>query len=183
MSSGVVDLQEQSGWAGQLLDAVDDTSTSTGTVVAWLQANLGKLNSFIRTDFELSGDRDGGASGLEPVINPEMTQIQSGIYNEMFFCYWLDKKSRQMVGSMTYDWVEMQGEDQGKVKRVSNTEKAKVYKDLAKECKDNLKDLIKEYQGGNFAVTRQITFTNRRSSPDNIGLTWNWSDYNPICDE
>jgi len=183
MSSGVITLEEQTDWATDLLESLSDTGTSVSTTVSWLQSNLGKLNSHLRTEFILSGDRDGGVSGLEPVISPDMTQIQSGIYNEMYFCYWLNKKSRQMVGSMDYDWVEMQGEDQGKVKRVSNTEKSKVYKDLAKDCQENLKELIKEYQGGNFAITRQITFTNRRSAPDHMGYNWNWSDYNPICEE
>ena len=165
-----ITLVQQSGWAGQLLAALEDTVTSTGSVIGWLQSNLGQLNIFIKTDFTLSGDS----------ITPEMTSIQSGIYNEMYFCSWLAKKARSMVGSMTYDWIEMEGDGQGHVRRVSNTQKATTYQSLTKDCEIKLKELIKQYNGGNYSIPRQITFNHRHSADAGLCCSdFCWSANNP----
>jgi hypothetical protein len=164
--------EQQSGWAGDIISALQDSALSTGTVVSWLRGNLGRLNVALRTEFNTSGE----------YIVPEMYDLQSGIYNEMYYCYWLRRKSQVMVGSMNYDWIEMEGEDQGRVRRVSNTQKGTTYQSMARDCETNLKELIKEYKGGDFAIPKQITFNCRESVPKDI--PWdNFSFYNPLnCD-
>lgn len=166
-----ISLEQQQAWADQLLDALEDTTTSTGTTVAWLQANLGLLNTSLRREYALSGDS----------ITPAMSAIDSGVYNEFYMCYWLKKRSRTMVGSMDIDWTEMRGDDQGSVKRVSNTQKAQTYQSLAKDCDINLKELIKEVKGGVYATPVQITFNERRSVPRDITCgCYSWSPRNPV---
>lgn len=168
-----ISLVEQQVWASQLLESLDDSTTSSGTTVAWLQANLGLLNTALKTNYSLSGDS----------IVPGMYAVESGIYNEFYYCWWLRKKARTMVGSMDIDWTEMRGDDQGAVKRVSNTQKSTTYQALAKDCDANLKDLIKEYSGGVYAMPRQITFNDRHSAPHDIICTYlPWSACNPIND-
>lgn len=166
-----ISLEQQQDWATQLLDALDDTTTSTGTTVAWLQANLGLLNISLKTEFYMSGS----------AIVPGMDSVQSGVYNEFYFCYWLKKQARKMVGSMDIDWTEMRGDSQGSVKRVSNTQKGTTYQSLAKDCDANLKELIKNVKGGIYAAPLQITFNDRHSTPRDIRCCdYGWSARNPV---
>lgn len=162
----------QSGWAGALLSALADEATSTGTVVSWLRGNLGHLNSILALgtgEYTLSGD----------YITPEMTQMQSGIYNELYFCYFLKREAMRNVGALSYDWKEMVGDDQGSVKVVTRTEKAKVYQSLAKDCDARIKELVKTYRGGTFAGPLQILYNSRNSS-SMTGLNLPFSSINPI---
>jgi hypothetical protein len=164
--------EQQSDWAAELLESVGDSSSSISSVVQWLRTNLGELNARLSTSFTLSEDNN-----IEPALN----DIQAGIYNELFICFWLKKKARTTLGAMEYDWVEMQGEDQGSIKRVSHTAKAAAYQSMAKDCDSSIKELVKVYRGGNFARPRQLTFNNRRSTPMNIHCAcFSWSDLNPV---
>ena len=49
------------------------------------------------------------------------------------------------------DWVEIDGEEQGRIRKVSKSEISKNFLSLAKECQENLKNLTKWYvnDGGN----------------------------------
>lgn len=167
-----ITTEQQSDWADALLSGVSDTSTSNSSVVNWLQGNLGVLNAHLSTSFALV------ESGY---ISPGMNDIQSGIYNELFICSWLRKKAINVLGTMEYDWTTMEGKDQGRISRVSHTQKATTYQSMAKDCDVQIKDLIKTYRGGDFARPRQITFNNRFSAPLDIDcLRFNWSYMNPI---
>jgi hypothetical protein len=164
--------EQQSDWANELLESLEDSVTSNSFVTNWLKSNLGLLNTYLSSDFQIS------ESGH---ITPEFNAIQSGIYNELFICAWLRKKARITLGAMEYDWIEMEGEDQGRIKRVPHTQKAAAYQSMSKDCDIRLKDIIKTYKGGDFAAPRQITFNDRRSSPTNIYCScFHWSDSNPI---
>lgn len=154
----MISLEQQSDWAASLLDSLSDSKTSNCYVVGWLRANLGLLNSYLSTEFSLSGD----------FISPEMAPIESGIYNEMYICAWTRKKALNILGEMEDDWIEIQGEGQGKIKRVSFKEKSSAYQNLAKDCEKRLTELVKQYRGGNFARPQQITFNDRFSTPQNI---------------
>lgn len=169
-----ISLASQSGWAGSLLSALADTSTSTGTVVAWLQANLGHFNSLLSLQ---SGSGAFSLSGTS--IVPQMSSAQSGIYNELYFCYFLKRESIRSVGALAYDWTEMRGEDQGAVKLVSRTEKAKVYQSLAKDCDERIKELVKAYKKGSYSGPLQVTYNSRNSSSV-TGLTLPLSPINPV---
>ncbi len=166
-----VSPRQQSEWAGQLLEAVGDTSTRNESVAIWLRSNLGILNSYLATEFTISGENH---------IAPEFNSIQSGIYNEMYICSWLKKKARTTLGLMEVDWTEMEGEDQGKIKKVSYAEKSKTYQAMSKDCEVNFKELVKTYKGGSFATPQQITFNGRSSSRYINFDLFNWSDSNPI---
>jgi hypothetical protein len=163
--------EQQSDWASDLLEALGDTTTSNCSATNWLQNNLGMLNSHLSTSFVVESGN----------ITPEFNDVQSGIYNEMFICSWLRKKAIRSLGTMEFDWTEMEGEDQGKIKRVSHTQKAASYQAMSKDCEERIKDLIKTYRGGDFARPRQITFNNRHSSPIDIACDcFAWSELNPI---
>lgn len=151
----MITLEQQSGWAGSLLEFTDDSTTATGSVVAWIQSNLGLFGSYVDIPFIVDEEQS---------ISPEMSPVQSGLYNEMYLCYYLNKQARKLVGAMAYDWIEIDGEDQGKVRKVSNTEKGKFYRTLAKDCSENFDKLIKTYKGGDFAIPRQVLFNERTNS-------------------
>jgi len=160
----------QSGWAGDIIESLQDTALSTGSVVGWLRSNLGHLNLLIRSSYILE----------EEDIVPEMTDIQSGIYNELYWCFWLKRKAKNTLGAANYDWIEISGAEQGTVRKVSDTQKAVTFQSMARDCDENLKNLIKQYKGGEFSSPRQITFNNRRSVPDNIYCVSDYCWTNPM---
>jgi len=164
--------EQQSDWANTLLENLEDTTTSKSWATNWLRSNLGILNSRIHTNFTVN------ESGY---ITPALNDIQTGLYNELFICSWLRKKSITVLGTMEYDWTSMEGADQGKVTRVSHMARAATYQKLAQECNKNYIELVKTYNGGEFATPRQITFNHRHSTPLNIfNDRFSWSDRNPI---
>jgi len=165
---------QQQDWAGKILSSLDDTTTSNGSVVGWLQANLGLLNAYLHTEFVVNGDEE---------IESQMLPVQSGVYNEMYYCYWLKRKSRSLLNNADYDWVEMRGEKQGSVKIVSKNERAKTIHGMGQDCDINLKAIIKDLRGGGFLTPRSISFNERFSTPENIRCRdyYGWSDINPIA--
>ena len=86
-----------------------------------------------------------------------------------------------MMGGADFDWIEMQGESQGKIKRVSANERSASFMAMSKECSASLKELIKTYKGGDFKSPQQITYNGRHSTPQNISCDcFAWSECNPI---
>lgn len=147
-------------WAGRILEGLGDTTTPQSTVVSWLQYNLPKLNLTIDTDFTLT-------SGC---INEEMTFNQSGIYEEMFYCDYLRKRAMSLLGGSTFkDVVEVEGDEQGRIRWVSFNERAKTYKTLANDCAASLKDLVDWYLSASGASCYQILY-NLRDDPAGYGL-------------
>lgn len=144
---------DQSGWAERLADALEDSTTSLSTIVYWLRSNVGHLNSLIGTDYGLSGE----------YITGDWGSFESGIYNELYFCYYLRKQSIKMVGALEYDWKEIDGEDQGKIKVVTRTDKSKIYKDLYKDCEERITSLVKTYKRGGYTIPKQILYNSRNS--------------------
>ena len=169
-----ITLDEQNDWAGCLLESLGDEATSTGSVVGWLQSNLGLLNAYIHTEFAVEDDE----------IVSEMLPAQSGLYNEMYYCYWLKKKSRSLLNNADYDWTEMRGEKQGSVKKVSKNERSKTIAAMAKECDINIKTIIKDLKGGSFLVPKSLSFNERFSTPDHMRCRCyaGWSECNPITE-
>lgn len=126
---------EQTTWASLILESLGDTTTPTGSVVSWLKNNLGQLNLRLGEGFALSGD----------CIEPEMSQNVSGIYTEMYYCYYYNKQAVKNLGAAAYDWTEIVGDEQGTIRRVSKNEVAKTYRLLSKDCKENLDKLTSWY--------------------------------------
>ena len=140
-----------SGWAGRILETLDETGISTGRVVSWFQNNLYRINSSLSTEFYV----DSGA------IEPDMTMNQSGIYEQMYICDYYSKKANSALGAFAYDWTEIRGEDQGSIRRVSRNEVAKTYQSMAKECKADLNNLILWYEEAQAIVLGQILLNDR----------------------
>jgi hypothetical protein len=143
---------ELTSWASLILDSLDDTVTPTGSVVVWLKSNLGYLNLRLGEEFVLSGD----------CIVPDMSQNVSGIYTEMYYCYYYNKQANKNLGSSAYDWTEIMGQEQGSVRKVSKNEVAKTYRTLAKDCRERLDELTKWYSEGKSPVSpTQILYGDR----------------------
>lgn len=142
---------EQSAWAVQILESLDDTTTPTGSVVSWLKSNLGQLNLRINSGYYVSGD----------CIVPDMDQNISGLYTEMYYCYYFSKQANKNLGASAYDWTEIVGEEQGSIRKVSKNEVAKTYRLLAKDCQENLQKLTDWYNGQQATFASQVIFGDR----------------------
>lgn len=153
---------EQTTWAGLILESLDDTTTSTGSVVTWLRNNLGALNLRLQTEFVISG------SGY--CIEPEMSQIVSGIYVEAYYCYYYNKMANKNLGAAAYDWTEIAGEEQGTIRRVSKNEVSKTYRLLAKDCRERLDELTKWYGENISPITPSQVLYGSRAGGSNFDL-------------
>lgn len=130
-----------SGWAGSIIESMELSGVLTGSVVSWLENNVGSLNLALRENYEL----------ISGQILPEMETNAMAIYTQMYECYYLSKEGRRSAQLGFDDWVEINGEDQGSIRKVSKSELSKNFISLAKECQENLKNLTKWYvvDGGN----------------------------------
>jgi hypothetical protein len=125
-----------SGWAGEIIYIFDLSGTTTGSVTSWMRTNVGNLSLVIRKEFEVSG---------ENAIIPEMENSELGIYTKMYECYRLTQEAKNAALLGYTDWVEVKGDDQGSVRRVSKSELSKNLISLSRICKDELNTLINEY--------------------------------------
>lgn len=151
---------ELSGWAGQILESLSESGTTTGSVVTWLRGNIGTLNTYLKTSYINSGD----------CITPDFDMASSGVYTEMYYCYYLSRKASYSLGAMSFDWQEIRGEEQGSIKRVSNNERAKTYRQLAKDCDERLKKLIDWYNYDNNSPAPSQVLYNQRAGVADSGL-------------
>lgn len=144
-----------SGWAGEIIEEMGISgTTTTGSVVAWLENNVGSLNLVLHEDFLLSGDKI-----YDPPDMIEMNQMAASIYTQMYECFYLGRAARQAAVLGVTDWIEIEGADQGKIRKVSKTEAAKELRGSANDCNSFLKDLIKNYNNqvaGGFFEPSQI---------------------------
>jgi len=143
-----------SGWAEEIIDCGGYSGTSVDSVVCWLESNLGFLNLAIEESFSL----------VSGTISPEMSLNAMAVYTQMYECYMLNKYARRstILGTEESGWIEIRGEEQGTIKRPSPVEAAKVYRTLAKDCKECLEDLISWYNGthkGNAEPLQVLTST------------------------
>lgn len=131
-----------SGWAGEIIESMALSGVTTGSVVSWLENNVGNLNLSLHTTgyYLLSGD-----------ILPEMSTNAMAIYTQMYECFYLSKEARRAAQLGYDDWVEINGQDQGSMRKVSKSELSKNFTTLAKDCNQRLNDLLDWYlnEGGN----------------------------------
>lgn len=144
--------QEISGWATKLLESLDDTTTPTGIVSSWLYSNLGALNLRLEEEFYVSGE----------CIEPPMSMVVSGIYSEIFYCqYWVKMANKNLAAS-AWDWVEIAGDREGVIRKVSKNEVAKTYRGLANDCRSSLDELSDWYlQNKNPIIPTQTLMSSR----------------------
>lgn len=157
-------LAQISGWASEIVENLDDTGVSVSKVSTWLKTNLRKLNLTISSEFYFDS--------TEQAILPDMSMNQSGVYEEMYYCHYLDRKVNENLGAAAYEWVEIQGEDQGKIRRASRTESSKIYASQAKACQERMGNLITWY----FNITNPMNplqvLYNERLSNNEDGLLY-----------
>jgi len=151
---------EQIVWASLILESLGDTTTPTGSVVSWLKNNLGQLNLRLEEEFVLSGD----------CIEPEMSQNVSGIYTEMYYCYYYNRQATKNLGASAYDWTEIAGDEQGTIRKVSKNEVAKTYRLLAKDCNENLDKLTDWYLETKGPILPTQVLYGARYGGSNFGL-------------
>lgn len=145
---------ELATWAGMLLEDTGDEVTPTGSVVSWLRNNLYKLNLSINTQYGLN------ESGC---IEPDMDQVSSGLYSEMYICNWLKKKSHLALNGFQYDWSRIGGDEQGSITKVTKNDASKNYSNLANDCSANLNKLIQWVLG---VYVAQVAYSDRCSTTD-----------------
>lgn len=144
---------ELSGWAGRILESLPETGyTTTGNIVSFLQYNLYRINAVIETDFSLSGE----------CIVPDMTLMQSGIYEQIYYCSYLQKRAASNLGTAAYQVIEAEGHDQGRVRFASKTTIAQGYRLEANACNEALQVLIDSYNRGQFGNTIGMVLYNER---------------------
>jgi hypothetical protein len=124
-----------SGWAGEILEDYAFSGVTTGSVVSWLENNVGKLNLALKENFYY----------ITGIILPEMNVPATEVYTKMYECNYLTKQAREASYLGISDWVEIEGADQGKIRKVSKTEAAKELRGLSKDCKEELASMIKGY--------------------------------------
>lgn len=154
---------EISGWAGRILESLDETVLTTGRVVSWLQNNLYQINLALGTAFYTQAG----------YIEPSMYPTESGIYEQMYICDYYTKKANAALGANSYDWTEIAGDKQGTIRRVSKNEVAKTYRTQSTDCKTSLKELILWFQEQDITLASQILY-NDRGEVSNDGLI-------PLC--
>lgn len=155
--------QEITGWASRIWQGLNDSTLTTGGIANWLTNNLYLLNISLNVDFSVSG------SGC---VVPDMTTNISGLYEEMYYCDYLRKKSTSLLGGLTFkDVVEFEGAEQGRVRYVSLNERSKVLRTAATDCKTNLVELINWYNDnfGGQTYAYQVLY-NLRDDPAGYGL-------------
>lgn len=157
-------LAQISGWALEIIENVGDTGVSVSKVSTWLKTNLRKLNLSINSEFYFDTDTQS--------ILPDMDMNQSGIYEEMYYCHYLDRKVNENLGAASYEWIEMQGEDQGKIRRASRTESSKIYASQAKLCNERIKGLITWYYNITSPISPLQVIYNERLSNNEQGLLY-----------
>lgn len=129
-----------SGWAGELLDLYGFTGVTTGSVVTWLQTNLGSLNLALKTEYQYSG------SGIYDATGGLMGEIEMGIYSQFYECYMYKKLAVQASQLGFNDWIQLDGDGQGGIRKVSKTELGKELRATAKDCNADLDKQILWYR-------------------------------------
>lgn len=154
----MISSSDLSGWVQRIHESWGQTGIPTSRGVSWMQVNLSKLNVTLGTGFYISGD----------YIVPDMSFNVSGIYEEMYYCDFLNKKASENLGAASYDWTEISGEDQGTIRRVSKNEVAKTYNQMSKECKERLSKLVEWYMSlsTSYAGAYQVLYNDRGTVAD-----------------
>lgn len=153
-------FSDLSGWAGRILENLNETGISTGRVVVWMESNLYKLNIPFGTNYVVSGE----------YIESGFSQAISGIYEEMYYCDYYNKKANSFLGAAGYDWVEIQGEEQGSYRKVSRNDTAKTYLTLAKDCQERMSSLIAWYINAISPIEASQVLYNNRVGASEYGL-------------
>lgn len=145
---------ELTGWATRILDNLPETGgTSVSKIVSYLQYNLYDLNARIATSFYLN------ESGC--ILPDGMTPVQSGIYESMYRCNYYQQQSARNLGAAAYAVVQLDGHDQGGIRKASRVSVAEGWRQEAKICNEFLSELINEYNGGDLPAVGMVLYSCR----------------------
>jgi len=130
--------------ASGIVETEFDGDTGIATVVGvsgWLYENLGKLNTYIYTDF--SGD---GASGTYGQIDTEAQNILKELYLNNYY----NKEARNALrgivsSSVSGDNILALKDGESSVTFVNRNEVSKVYRGLAADSMDNVVRMAGQY--------------------------------------
>ena len=130
--------------ASGIVETEFDSDTGIATVAAvsgWLYENLGKLNTYIYTDF--SGD---GASGTYGQIDTEAQNILKELYLNNYY----NKEARNALrgivsSSVSGDNILSLKDGESAVTFVNRNEVSKVYRGLASDSMDNIVRMAGQY--------------------------------------
>ena len=116
----------------------DTNAVNPAYVSGWISENLGLLNTLINTNF--SGENPGDAFGQE----------ECAIYKEVYLYNFYNKQARNLLRGIagntnSSDNVLQVSDGDNSITFVNRNEVSKVYRDLAKESKVKLDQLVAKY--------------------------------------
>lgn len=125
------------------LDSPSDIAV--GVIFYWLRANLGAVNSFIRTSYTV----DSSTSEVIPAVDED----EKAIFKKLYNVYYYDKKIRSILGAAGTEVVVEIDSDGSKIRRVNKTEIGKTYAQLKSAEFAELNKLVTAY---NTSKTRPL---------------------------
>lgn len=113
----------------------DNTFVSYDSILGWLTENLGLLNTLINTDFE--------------GIDVELLLEEQAIYRELYLYNYYTRQARNVLRGITStnssDNIILVADEGNRIQFTNKNEVSKTYRDLAKDCKQNLDSLVAKY--------------------------------------
>jgi hypothetical protein len=113
----------------------DSSVTSVVAITAWLEENLGLLNTLINTNFQ----------GTDPNLGLEEESIYKIIYLYNFYSKQARNVLRGIVSTTGGGNILSVADGDNKIQFVNKNEVGKTYRDLARELKSQLDQLVTKY--------------------------------------
>jgi hypothetical protein len=113
----------------------DSGVTSVASIAAWLEENLGLLNTLINTSFQ----------GIDPGMGLEEESIYKLIYLYNFYSKQARNVLRGIVSTTGGGNILSVADGDNRIQFVNKNEVGKTYRDLAKEIKSQLDQLVTKY--------------------------------------
>lgn len=119
-----------------VMDLDNDSSLSVSYITSWIRNNVGKVNNMLGVSFELDNNLE-----YTPCIDNNVKDI----IKNMYICHYYNLQAKSNLGASAFDVIEVRDGDS--VGRVANkTDKAKVLATIAKQCSEDLAEVIKFYK-------------------------------------
>jgi hypothetical protein len=125
----------------------EPSDISIGSIIFWLRANIGELNTRIVGSYALDTELMN--------ITPELSDEAKAIFKKMYQLHYTNKQIRDNLGASGIQSVIEVDEFGSKVKMTNKTETAKTYVVLRKEIVIELDRMINDFRS-NEASPRQV---------------------------
>jgi len=113
------------------------STISVPAVSFWVRSNLGKLNAYIGTSYEVSNPT------LE--ITPQIGEQEKAILKKMYELSYYDSKIRENLGSAASNSVVEISSDGARIRKISSNDIAKSFSRLKFSESESLTALINAY--------------------------------------